>query len=585
MWVCTWLSDTDSMKRFLHILLLLPPLAGATACGALRADSAEESGAFEYRDVYLPDYNRKANGQLSLNNIDDDWGIWGHNLGVVLPENPSMQAYAKVNGGANSDQFCFSSNKLFGYITDYIDDNFMFRDSVRFAILPNDNDLVCLCTDCVRLGNSRGDASPAVFYLIERLAKKYPEHEFFTSYYLTTRSLPDEVMPPNTGVLVSAMEFPLTAVENNKEIGFLTLLDEWSGKTGNIYVWDYLNNFDDYFTPSPIFGIMQRRLKLYKNAGVNGVFLNGSGNDFSVFSRLRRAVLAQLLINPDLDWEEVLRRYASEYYPQSGADIADFMVLQERMIERTGKAIPHYAGVGEIVGSYLPEKEFVDFYNKIVKHKKTASPQERAELETLTDAMALTMLELKRINGDYSDASKLKERLGRLPGMGIRYYNEGAWSISEYLDNYNYMEEQARASEGSNLLKGVRLRAVTPLDEDYTDLSILTDGVLGIPSNYHNGNLITSASPSFSIAVPRVPGMKRLKVWLVYNPGFRIGLPQEVYVSSDGGHSARVTPERPMGSGHAPLEFDVPPGTEDVVLTLVSNPDVRTMAIDEIEAF
>ena len=550
----------------------------------MMADSHETAGAFEYRDIYLPEYSKKANAQLDLNNLDADWGLWGHNLNAVLPEDPSMQAFAKVWGSPNKDQFCFTSNRLYDYIVDYIRSNYIFRDSVRFAILPNDNALVCQCTECIRLGNTKTDASPAVFYMIDRLAKKFPQHEFYTSYYSTTKQLPDKVMPPNTGVIVSAIDFPLTAAENNKDMAFMALLDEWKEKTDNIYIWDYLNNYDDYFTPSPIFGPMQHRLRLYRDTGVNGVFLNGSGNDYSTFSRLKKAVLAQMMINPDIDWEELLRKYAVEYYPVAGNDIADFMVMQEKMLERTGQAVPHYEGVDKITKIYLPERQFVDFYNRLVLHRKSAATPEKEELRDMTDAMALTMLELKRIRGDISDTDVLKERLRRMLQNGTEYYNEGAWSIEEYLDNYEFMEREAAEASPNNLLKGVPLRKMTALDEDYSDITIVTDGLLGLPSNYHDGNLIISADPKFNVGIPRQPGMKKLKVWMVHNPGFKIGLPMEVYVTVDGMRGKTQVPEKKNGIGHSYLEFDLP-GAGDVVLTLVKDPDVKTMAIDEIEAY
>lgn len=560
-------------------------IVGLCACSSVHADNDDGIEAFEYRDVYLPDYNKKANHDLNLNFIDSDWGLWGHNLKDVLPDNPSLQAYAKRNGSSDSDQFCFTSNKLYDYIVDYIKGNFIFADSIRFAILPNDNDIVCQCIDCVRIGNTKDDASPAVFYMIKRLADKFPKHQFYTSYYSSTKSLPDDVLPPNVGVIVSAIDYTLSASETNEELAFMTLLNQWSEKTDKVYIWDYINNFDDYFTPAPIFSIMQRRLKLYRDSGVNGVFLNGSGNDYSTFAKLKKTVLAQLLQNPDFDWEELLRKSALEYYPEAGNDIADFIILQEKMIQNNGKSLPMYEGVEKARKIYLPEKEFVDFYNKIIRHKKIASGEEKEELELMADAMALTMLELKRINRSLEGVDKLKERLGRLKDNDIHYYNEGAWSIEEYLSDYSFMEKDAIDTESSNLLKGVKLKSITPLDEDYTDISIVTDGFLGIPSNYHNGNLITSADPKFSISIPRQDNMKSIKVWMVYNPGFRIGLPEEVYITSGGYTSVHKVPERMQGSEHSFLEFDVPPGDEDITLTLVKNPEIRTMAIDEIQAF
>ena len=549
------------------------------------AGSNDTNSAFEYRDIYLPEYSENDSKRLNLDFIDDAWGIWGHNLANVMPEDASSEIYAKKDGDVDEDQFCFSSDKLFGYISDYINNRYLLSDSIRFAILPNDNDIVCLCSDCVRLGNTEGNASPAVHDLIARLARKFPDHLFFTSHYSTTKEPPALKMLPNTGVIVSAMDYPLSASDSPKEMEFLNLLDRWKEKTDRIYVWDYIMNFDDYFTPYPVFSVMQRRLKLYRDAGVTGVFLNGSGNDYSSFGLLKKAVLTEMLENPDVDWEAALRKHAKALYPVAGNDIADFMVLQERMVQNNGKKLPLYEGVDKAVKIYLPAGEFVNFYNKIVAHKKVASDRERENLELMTDAMAYTMLELKRLNNDVSNTSKLKERLGRLPGMGVEFYNEGEWSIARYLEEYAAMEDNAAKTAGSNLLKGVRLSPVTPLDEDYTDVTILTDGLLGIPSNYHNGNLITSADPEFKIEIPRKPGMRTLKVWLVNNPAFKIGLPESACVIVDGVKRPVQTPGIPEdGQGHSVMEFDVS-GAGNIMLVLTKNPEVRTMAIDEIEGY
>lgn len=572
------------MRKILIPIAALIFVLSSYSCGKLFAEE-NDGGAFEYRDIYLPDYNKQDNSRLGLDYIDEAWGIWGHNLSNVLPEDPSNEIYAKVNGGFEEHQFCFTSDRLFEYISDYVDNQYAFTDSVRFAILPNDNSIVCLCSECVRAGNTKGNASPAVFSLIERLALKYPEHTFYTSYYGTTTQLPEKEMPANSGVIVSAIDYPLSSSETPKEKSFIKLLENWHGKTDRIFVWDYVNNFDDYFTPYPVFTVMQRRLKLYRDAGVTGVFLNGSGNDYSAFSKLKKAVLAELMYNPDQDWKEILQNKASELYPTAGLDIANFIIAQENMVASNGKPLPLYEGIGNALATYLPEKEFIDFYNAIVMHKKTATGQELDELELMTDAMALTMLELKRVGHDMQNTAKLKERLGRLPGNGIDFYNEGCWSVNQYLSNFEFMEKDAASTENTNLLKGVRLIPKTPLDEDYQDITILTDGLLGIPSNYHDGNLLTSADPAFSISIPRQPGMKKLKVWLVYNPGFRIGLPEEVTLSVDGARIKTQVPSRPSGdSGHSFMEFDVPP-VGDIILTLKKNPEIKTMAIDEIQAF
>lgn len=542
-------------------------------------------GAFKYREIYLPSTNPDDLKQLGLNSVDDDWGLWGHNLANILPEKPSMSVYAKSGGTTERSQFCFSSEKLYDYISDYISDNYGRNDSINFAILPNDNDIVCQCAICVKAGNTEEDASPAVLKLIRKLCKEFPNHTFFTSHYATTRSIPANRLPENGGVLVSAISYPLNSGATPQEEKFQNLLKAWQEKSNNVYVWDYINNFDDYFTPFPILNVMQRRLRMYRDAGVDGVFLNGSGTDYSTFSHIHKVVLAQMMINPDIDWRQAVRKEALKYYPKAGNDIADYIIGQEEYAESAAKTLPLYEGVENSLKSYLQPEPLRALYAKIEKHLKTAGGKEKDRLTNLQSALAYTMLELNRIEGNFEGSEDYLQALENFPRQHIEYYNEAYWPIATYIGNYEVMLNDSKNTEETNLLKGAQLTALTPLDPDYNDISILTDGRLGIPSNYHNGNMISSADPELVIRVPRKPGMKTLKIWMAYNPAYRIGLPAEVEMSI-GGRSVKAVPRTPSrDTGHSHLEFKVPDWRGDIQLKFIKDPEVKSFALEEIQAF
>ena len=559
----------------------------AMSCGCNQAHSYEQpsTSAFRYREVYLPEAIGEAANSLGLNTLDEDWGIWGHNIGKVLPEKPSESVYAKVNGNTIKSQFCFTSNRLYEYICDYIDDHYRGDEQVRFAIIPNDNDVVCLCVRCIDAGNTKVDASPAVFSLIRRLAEKYPHHIFYTSDYRTTRRLPEEDMPENTGVMVSAMPYPFTYGNTPEEQSFMNTLSGWSAKTNKILVWDYINNFDDYFTPYPIFGVMQNRLKNYRDHKVTAVFLNGSGTEASSFSRLKSVVLAALTENPDVDWRELLMSKAKEMYPVSGETVANFILAQEDYVKDTGASLPLYEGVPVAKQTYLPEELFSDFFNKLSRLRLMTTGEERKSLDKLLAELAMTQLELKRINGDLSGSESLLEQLESLQEMNIESYSESGWRIDNYINDYHFILQHEKETGGKNRLKDTQLVAMTPLDPDYSDVSVLTDGVLAIPSNYHNGHLITSPEDFTSLAIPYKEGAKKLVVWLTYNPAYRIYLPEGVTLSAQGMEKVFKTVEYPKErNGHCRLEFDLPSNINGtMILNLYKDPETKSMAIEEIE--
>ena len=554
-------------------------------CGQTQQQT--DSSPFEYREVYLPELPFNEGKLLFLNSVDRDWGIWGHNLSVVIPKNPSPSVYAKSGNSINSDQFCFTSDVLFDYIKDYIEKNYGHDNTTRFAILPNDNSVVCTCQHCVECGNTRTDASGAVYYLLERLTAAFPKHIFFSSYYNTTRSLPSKPLPGNAGVLISAMSYPLSAVHTQQEDEFELLLNSWAEYTKHMYVWDYINNFDDYFTPVPVFDVVQRRLRLYAKCGVKGVFFNGSGPDYSTMSRLKTHVIAAMLIDPDVEWRPLLKELCSELYPVSGKVISDFIIRQEDMFTASGRSLPLYEGVPVAAKIYLPVQEFMLFHSELLNIIPNIKDPELSEIQQMRRAMMLTHLELNRITADTVGSRRMLEGLERLVQQGIVTYSESGGSIDSYIKEYRYMLDQYAKNGKRNLLKGVSLKPLTVLDEEYNDISILTDGLLGLPSSYHCGQVLSSADPALRIAIPNTKGIRHLRIHLTRNPIYHIALPLSVSLSCDGRDLGRRVPKTMPESLHrAVVEFDIPQDCKgSLVLTLVRNKDERTMAIDEIEGF
>ena len=571
------------MKNMLTSLLLTLAALPFVECSSSPCDSIGDGASFEYRDIYLPEKSSPEIRKLNLNSVDKDWGLWGHNLARVLPKNPSRTIYATIDGQSEDEQFCFSSDQLYKYIADYIATNFMEQKPQRFAILPNDNTLSCQCDLCVAKGCTESDATPAVQDMLERLAKRFPKHMFFTSYYLTTRGVPTKPMPENTGVLISAMDYGLCATATPQEDKFRHLLSQWSAVTSHIYVWDYINNFDDYITPFPIFTIMQRRFMLYKQAGVSGVFLNGSGDAFCSFSRLKMHILAALLENPCTDWQELLRQKCQRLYPATGKCIAEYIISQEEHVAANGKVLPFYQGVAAARESYLDEAAFIRFHDNLQKALLKAEGEEFQEIALLTRALMLTRLEIKRLHADITDCKHLLEELEEASDCGLRIYSESFWTLDSYLSDYRAMLAEANLMLPKDRLKGERLRAMTPLDEEYSDISILTDGLIGLPSNYHCGHLLSSADPALKIALPADKGLRNLHIELIYNIQFHIALPLSVKLSAGDKEIGVIEPKQSDISGRYIAEFDVPANaTGTLVLTFVRNPDERTMAIDEI---
>jgi len=369
---------------------------------------------FEYRDIYMPsNQNPDVTYVLGLHNLEEDWGIWGHNLSRVLGgngdarfgyQNMAQELFAHQGGMVHQNQFCFSSDLLFDLTQQYIEDQYGNGQDkhVRFTIGPNDNDIVCMCRRCEAAGNTPTSATPAVLAFVEKLAARFPGHTFFIPGYSTTAALPHHALPSNMGVFLSAIDYPRTCNEDGfpqvKE--FFERLNRWKQLTENVYIWDYICNFDDYLSPYPILYVMQQRLQHYRDQGVKGIFLNGSGYNYSIHQEMYTFVLASLLANPDADVDALVKEYYADALPHVGDFCTEVVLSMERHFKRSGLEFPLYGGMDEALKTYLFEREFRELYPVFLQARAMEmNHKERAVYEKTRQFVSFTFLEMCRLRG------------------------------------------------------------------------------------------------------------------------------------------------------------------------------------------
>ena len=230
----------------------------------------------------------------------------------------------------------------------------------------------------------------------------FPNHTFFIPGYSTTAALPDHVLPPNVGVFLSAIDYP--RVWNDADLpqtkAFFDRLERWKTVTDNVYIWDYICNFDDYLTPYPILYVMQHRFREYRARGVKGIFLNGSGYFYSMQQEMYSFVLAALLLDPDADIDRLVQAYYTEAMPHIGAFCASVIMSLEDHARRSGTELPLYGGMDEILNSYLFEQEFREFYSVFLRASAMEmTHRERVIYEKSRQFVSFSFLEMCRQHG------------------------------------------------------------------------------------------------------------------------------------------------------------------------------------------
>ena len=504
--------------------------------------------AFDYQSIYSPSgLNPDYTGVMGLNNFDDSWGIWGHNLRKVLGDNVD-KVYATIHGKTDDSQLCFSSEEMYRQIESYIADNIGEKGSSRFVIAPDDTPYACTCASCTAMGNTEKNATPAVTELLLRLSQRFPKHSFFTISYLSTKQVTDKQLPSNAGIIVSAIDFPLRRIDgkNAQEKKFMQQLNQWKKVTKNIYIWDYINNFDDYLTPFPILKIAQQRLRFFKQNGASGIFFNGSGYSYSSFDAMRTFALSALLINPELPVEELVRDYFNQEYPLSKKWLYDYYINLENSVQ-SGKKLGIYAGIAELEQSFLNPEKFIKFYDEMGDYVSDAKGKERKKLHELQTALSYTRLEMGRNHSydPYGYAQRNGKQIQPTPQArkwltqlkehhaftGMEYYNESADEIDYYIKEW---EQYILASDiKKNLFLGIMPSSTPPTDKD--GLKRLTDSTHGLPGNYHCG-WTTLPKEEYEISLP-VKGINKtgnIYISFLNLPRHRFYPPRQIEISKDG---------------------------------------------------
>lgn len=445
---------------YISVIYTTLPIWVLTGC-------AKPLEGFTFRSLYTPaNTSEEFRNEYGTSHVDYDWDLWGHNLKKIIGDKPEKEMLATVADTLCNKQYCFSSRSLYNKIESFILDQYgegTDKYSARICIMPQDNKIACTCNQCKATGNTEGNATPAVTKMLTKLAKRFPRHQFFTSSYHSTRQAPTEKLPDNVGVLMSAIELPYR-VDFTKSEGykrFTELAREWKKAANTIYVWEYERNYDDYLSPFPCLFTMQARLRLYRDLGLDGVFINGSGDDFSAFDDLQSAVIAQLLDNSETDIDNAVRAYLHRHYPATADLIADYYLALEHATAETNHVLPLYGTMEDMIVSYFDPYEFTVWRTKLDKASKATQRSERQRLNYLLTAMAFTQLRIydvanKKESNNAQDDTEYKYIKGKIDKVrplltheleedmavvlkghkelkGMNYYSESLGDIDKYI--------------------------------------------------------------------------------------------------------------------------------------------------------
>lgn len=550
--------------------------------------------------------------------MEEDWGVWGHGMNRILDRGVLngigiTEVQALIDGKRSEEQLCFTSEATYKALVSGIKKKMQEKpDAYYYSIAPEDNNLICSCSNCLATNGGNKSNSNAVISLVNKLAAAFPDLCITTLAYYTTRQAPSLRMAKNTAVIISTIDYPKgIPIENSAK--FSNWVSEWKRVSDQIFIWDYTVQYSNYMDFFPNMPALKKDLSYFKSLGVKGVYEQGSEEEYSLFGDYKNYVISKLLWNTEADLDSLKYAFFENAYPNHADPLAEFITAIENKSIASKKPLDIYGNIKSASNNYLSEAEFSSFYYSFYDWlNEENNKREGARLKSMQTALKFDKLEWMRMKG-YNEGgyatmlndsikieSEVTELLKELKSGSslLGYLNEIRDSVSGYCSLWS---EHILNRPKVNAIAGQSLSISGKADEGNTGnpALALTDGVIGF-LDYGAGWLVyNNQNLEISIPIQGKDLYKNLSIGVLHDPKHRIVLPSSVLmygVSSSKGPTliGKYSPSSIQGRIPQRLECPIKCSLKgfDRIKIVINSPislslttQKLSFAIDEIQLF
>ena len=199
-----------------------------------------------------------------------------------------------------------------------------YPESRFVCVSQNDNNYCCRCKNCAAVNRAEGSEAGTLIRFINELADDirddFPDVKIITLAYMYS-SKPAVTLPRDNVVIeLCAYDFcgahPYGGCPANAE--FLDQLKGWHAVTDQLFIWDYVADFNCDYAPFMNFDAIYDNFVSYRENGVIGAFFEADSHRGGLeFGELRSYLISRLMWDPDLtrgEYETMIREFIDGYY-------------------------------------------------------------------------------------------------------------------------------------------------------------------------------------------------------------------------------------------------------------------------------
>lgn len=481
--------------------------------------------AFEYREVlyYYPNHSQLYADWHHVHTQADRermYGMYVHTFSKLLKPSVYFEKHPEwysLNGGRrmSDGQLCLSNREVLDELCVRLADTMSRRPEAKiWSVSPNDNYNVCECDDCRRLDSIYGGHSGTLIWFVNQVARRFPDKTISTLAYQYTRKAPvmdrrrlagtnsqdaggTPAVQPNVQIMLCPIESGRQAPITQSDPAFKKDMDDWSRLTDNIYLWDYVVQFRNFWDPFPNLHVLQPNLQYFRDHGARMMFeqATGAGNVTS-WMDIRCYMIAKLMWNPDADMDSVMADFYRGYYGEAGRYVKEIIDTMTAALIASGQTLNIYGFPSDGFEGYLSVEQMHQYdslmdkaYEKVdsvilkrLDFFKMALDFARVDLAASVDLQGYTGKEDDLIEAAKNYYDRLNKLVSDLQASNVKILMEMGISPKEYFAVMDHWIDKMFDNRAFFRTVTLRKPATPPYNHDYQfgGGQVLTDGVGGI---------------------------------------------------------------------------------------------------------
>lgn len=271
------------------------------------------------------------------------WGYihtlpWLVDPNKLFNDHPDWYMMDATGKRINYNQLCETNSELAEYLIDYYMSRIEGLSQIPklIGITKRDGGGVCHCPECTRVNQEEESDAGSLLTLINRVAEgigeKYPQIRIMTFAYLETAKCPKHLKPaPNVSILYcnnkNAWSHFFVSARNEQAV--IQDVSAW-GAVAPMVIWDYSTNFDHYSLPMPNLGVIADNIRFWVENNAEGIMTQGAYQSYgSERENMRSWIIAQLLWNPNLDLDSLIKDFITGYFGKAAAPMLAYTKMLE----------------------------------------------------------------------------------------------------------------------------------------------------------------------------------------------------------------------------------------------------------------